>query len=183
MRQVMMAVLVIGLVGGVVGCAGPKPVFRVNAGADKEYTDAAGAKWSPDQEFTEGGKYGAIGGKAVRRTTVKIPEGTKAPEVYLTERYGKMTYRFAVPNGKYTVRLHFAETYDGIKAEGERVFSVKINGQPALTDFDVLKAAGGFAKPIVKEFKGVQVADGKLLIEFAEKTQSPEVNGIEILVE
>jgi hypothetical protein len=88
-----------------------------------------------------------------------------------------------VPNGKYTVRLHFAETYDNIDQDGPRVFDVTIQKKALLSDFDVQKAAGGAQKALVKEFKGVNVTDGVLEIGFVAKQQQPEINGIEILGE
>ena len=183
MRNVI-KVAVLGLALALVGCAAPaKALMRVNAGADKDYTDLSGAKWLADKEFAEGAQYGAVGGKTVARAGIEAVPGTKAPQVYLTERYGMKAYQFAVPNGVYTVRLHFAETYEGITKEGARLFSVSVNGKPVLKDLDVFKAAGGFARPLVKDVEHIQVADGKLVIEFAEGVQNPEVNGIEILAE
>jgi hypothetical protein len=159
-------------------------VLRVNAGAEKEYVDQSGKKWLPDQEFSEGKtQWGAVGGKTVQRTEIKTVEGTKAPQVYLTERYGMEAYRFAVPKGEYTVRLHFAETYQNISSAGQRVFSVSINGRPLLKELDVFKEAKGFAKPLVKEFKKVKAPDGKLLIQFSAAVQNAEINGIEVLAE
>ena len=158
-------------------------VLRVDAGADKEYVDQSGTKWLPDQEFSEGKQYGAVGGKTVLRTGIKTVEGTKAPQVYLTERYEMSAYRFAVPKGEYKVRLHFAETYEGITGAGERVFGVRINGQTVLKELDVFKETKALAKPLVKEFNKVQVADGKLLIEFVPQVQNAEINGIEIMGE
>jgi len=176
-----LAVVLAGCMGGGKGAGeAGKVVLRVNAGADKEYVDAAGNTWLPDQESTAGAKYGAVGGKVIRRTLTTIA-GTQAPEVYLTERYSMTAYKFALPNGKYTVRLHFAETFEGVKAEGLRVFSVKVQGLPVLTDFDVFKTAGGFAKPAIQECKGIQVTDGTLAVEFIPKVQNPEINGIEII--
>ena len=186
MAMVAAAALAMGLAGCTElkkGAAAPgKVALRVNAGAEKEYVDASGKTWLPDQAWKDGAKYGAVGGDTVVRTGIKIA-GTQAPGVYLAERYDMTAYRFAVPNGRYTVRLHFAETFADIDTEGPRVFSVAIQGKPALTDFDVKKTAGGSLKPVVKEFKGVAVADGKLLIEFIAKSQKPEINGIEVLGE
>lgn len=188
MRQAILlavaAVVAVGLVGCVPqkkGAAGPGEfVLRVNAGADKEYTDQAGVKWMPDQDWKEGARYGADGGKTVTRQNLKITD-TKAPDLYLTEHYSMTAYRFEVPNGKYTVRLHFAETYENIRNAGERIFTVAIQGKPVMADFDVFKEAKGFAKPLVKTFNGVEVTGGKLVIEFTPKVQNPEINGIEIL--
>ncbi|MCX5671227.1 MAG: malectin domain-containing carbohydrate-binding protein [Planctomycetota bacterium] len=193
MRHVTMGMALVAaamLAAGLVGCgpqktgaAAGKLVLRVNCAADKEYTDETGAKWLPDQVWKEGAPYGAVEGQTILREGLKIT-GTKAPEVYLTERYSMKAYRFDVPPGKYAVRLHFAETFPGIVQDGPRVFTVAIQGKPVLTDLDVMKAAGGFGKPLVKEFKGVAVAaDKKLMIEFTAKTQNSEINGIEIIGE
>jgi len=91
-------------------------------------------------------------------------------------------YVFKLAPGKYTVRLHFAETYDGVTSDGERVFDVSFNGKVVLKDFDVFKEAGGANKPVIKEIKGVEVTD-KLAIDFETNQQNPEINGIEILAE
>jgi hypothetical protein len=130
----------------------------------------------------DGRKWGAEGGLISDRSGLNIPD-TNAPTIYQTERYSMYAYRFIVPNGKYTVRLHFAETYYGITGEGERVFSVSINGRKVLTDFDPYKEAGGYEKPIVKEFTGIDVTGEEILIEFTANIENPEINGIEILSE
>ena len=161
-----------------------KIVIRVNCASDADYTDQAGNKWVADQMWTEGKTWGAVeGNTATRNLNPGAIAGTQAPGIYLTERYGMSGYRFDVPNGKYTVRLHFAETWDGIKAAGERVFTVKIQGKPIFENVDPFKDGGGLAKPVVKEAKGIEVADGKLAIEFVEQAQSAEINGIEIMAE
>jgi beta-galactosidase len=174
----------VGLAVGLTGCAtGGKTVFRVNCGDEKAYTDQAGQAWLPDQELTPAAKYGAVGGKIITREELKTVAGTPAPQVYRTERYGMDKYQFSLPNGTYTARLHFCETFSGVTAPGGRVFTVKIQGKTVLADLDVFKDAGGFAKPLIKEITNVPVTDGKLVIEFAPKVQKPEINGIEILVQ
>ena len=187
MRHTLMLLAVLGLAAGMAGCmaggkgpGGSTMVARVSAGAERDYVDGDGLIWKADQQWAEGKKWGAIGGETVQRTGLKIARNVKATEVYLTERYGMTGYRFDVPNGTYAVRLHFAETYDGITKAGERVFTVKVQGKLALADFDVLKAAGKFATPVVKEVPNVAVSDGKLMIEFVENVQKAEINGIEV---
>jgi hypothetical protein len=190
MRAAICLTLALAVALCAAGCVGggksrtesAKVLYRVNCGDDRAYTDNAGVKWAPDQVYTAAGKWGALGGDTVRRTLKTIP-GAQAPEVYLTERWGMSGYRFDIPNGKYTLRLHFAETFDGITGPGQRVFTVTVQGKPALANFDVFKAAGGFAKPVVKEFRGVAVTDGKLLIQFTQEPEAPEINGIEIIAE
>jgi hypothetical protein len=159
-----------------------KVMLRVNCGATEPYTDKAGNVWLADQSMDTDTKWGAVDGLTVDRGDLGITD-TDAPKIYETERYSMEGYKFTVPNGKYTVRLHFAETYDGITAEGERVFSVSINGQTVLNDFDPFKEAGGYEKPVVKTIKDVDVTNGQLDISFTMNIQNPEINGIEIISE
>lgn len=125
---------------------------------------------------------------------VTVPIDVSAPHaaaqsVYQHEVYGPdVTYDIPAsppPPGKsYTVRLHFAELYDG--AAGRRVFNVTLNGQKILTDFDVFAEAGAKNKAVVKEFAGVTPnAEGNVEIEFAalpgHADANAAVNGIELL--
>jgi len=160
----------------------PEFTLRVNCAAFEPYTDNAGNVWLPDQYMEQDNDWGADDGMTVDRGDLGMT-GTDAPKVYETERYSMTAYRFKLPNGKYNVRLHFAETYEGIYDENERVFSVSINNEPVLEDFDPYKAAGGPQKPIVEEFKGLTVTDGMLVIGFEPNIENPEINGIEIMSE
>jgi len=160
----------------------PEFTMRVNCAAFEPYTDSAGNVWLPDQYMEQDNDWGAVDGMTVDRGGLSMT-GTDAPGIYETERYSMTAYKFKLPNGKYTVRLHFAETYEGIFGENERVFSVSINGKLVLEDFDPYKVAGGPQKPIVKEFKGIAVTDGELVIGFEPNIENPEINGIEIMSE
>jgi hypothetical protein len=86
----------------------------------------------------------------------------------------------------YTVRLYFAEPEHA--EPGKRVFSVKLQGQPVIRNFDIVHEAGGPNVAVVKEFNGIKVDKG-LLVEFApkEKQPAPEavplINGIEVIRE
>jgi hypothetical protein len=159
-----------------------KVVLRVNCGATEPYTDKAGNVWLADQFFEKGKKWGVVGGMTAERSDLGIT-GTNTPKIYETECYSMSDYDFIVPNGKYTVRLHFAETYDGITGAGQRVFSVTINDKVVLKDLDVYKETGGLNKPLVKEFKGVTPTSGALTIGFVPNVENPEINGIEVISE
>ena len=78
------------------------------------------------------------------------------------------------------MKLHFAETYDGISGPGERVFSFKV-GEQEIKDLDVFAKAGGLNRAYVVTMNNVNVTNGKLDITFTENIQSPEINGIEII--
>jgi len=172
--------IIILLYAALAGAAGF--ALRVNAGDTASYTDKAGNTWSPDRAYTKGSGYGFLGGDTVDRGEIPI-SGTDDPKIYRTEHYSMDAFVAEVPNGNYTVRLHFAETYDGIDSDSPRVFDVKIQGKDALTGFDIQKTAGGSQKAIVKEFKGNAVTDGMLKISFVARQQNPAINGIEIIAD
>jgi hypothetical protein len=160
---------------------GKKFVLRVDCGAFESYKDKLGNVWSADQELGPGKTWGADDGMTVDRLGVGVT-GTDMPPIYETERYSMGSYKFTVPNGKYTVRLHFAETFEGIMGPGERVFSVSVQGQTVLKDLDLFKAVGDL-KPLVKEYQGVSVENGPLVIGFTPNIENPQICGIEILAE
>jgi hypothetical protein len=160
-----------------------KFVLRVSAGDPKAYKDHAGNVWQPDKDYKKGGGYGFVGGDTIDRGADMKIAGTDDPKIYQTEHWSMDSFIAEVPNGKYTVRMHFAETYEGIESEGPRVFDVKIQGAVVLKDFDIQKTAPGAQKAVVREFKGITVSDGILQIDFVSKLQNPEINGIEIIAE
>ncbi len=67
------------------------------------------------------------------------------------------------PEAHYTVKLYFAEPDD--RVEEQRVFSVSLQGEVVLKDFDIVKQAGGARRAITKTFKNVKVT-GDLIIGF-----------------
>ena len=148
----------------------PLPPVRIKAGPSDPFTDAAGNKWLTDQGFADG--------ETVERPDIEIAN-TDTPAIYRSERYAMSAFSYPVPNGKYTVKLHFCETYEGITGPGERVFSFNVEGHE-FKDFDVWVKAGGPLRAYI-ETVNVEVTDGKLDITFAFNIENPEINGIEIL--
>jgi len=149
----------------------PAPPVRIKAGSSSALTDADGNAWIPDQGFADGDITD-------RPADLKIAN-TKDQALYLSEHYGMTSFSYPVPSGKYVVKLHFAETYDGISGPGQRVFSFKVGNQE-FKDFDVWAKAGG-ANTAYVETVNVEVTDGKLTITFTPNVENPEINGIEIL--
>jgi hypothetical protein len=148
-----------------------QPPVRIDAGSSTPFTDAAGNQWLPDQGF-EGGDV------AERDATLPIAN-TADPGLYRTEHYSMDSFSVKIPNGKYTVLLHFAETFDQITGPGQRVFSYNVNGQD-FKDFDIWVKAGGGQRAYV-ETVNVDVTDQTLKIVFTSGVENPEINGIEIL--
>src|SRR5690349_4085404 len=100
--------------------AGAAEAIRIRAGTTEKHTDANGVVWLADQGFTDG--------DTIDRTGIVVAN-TKTPSIYAAERYSMSAFSLKVPNGKYTVKLHFAETYEGISGAGERVFSFNVEGK------------------------------------------------------
>ena len=148
----------------------PLPTIRINTGIFTPNEDSKGNHWLPDQGFADG--------DTIERPDLKI-EGTEDQAIYQAERYAMSKFAQELPNGKYVVKLHFAETYEGIYGPGERVFSFDVEGQE-FKDFDVWVKSGGFARAYV-ETVPVEITDGSLDIHFVANIEFPQINGIEIL--
>ena len=114
----------------------------------------------------------------VERPDLEIAN-TKDPVLYRAERYSMNSFSHPLPNGKYVVKLHFAETYDGVEGPGQRVFSFNVEGRE-FKDFDVWVKAGGPRRAYV-ETVTVDIADGGLDIVFTSQIENPEINAIEII--
>jgi hypothetical protein len=156
--------------------ASAKKIIRVKAGADAPYTDKAGNVWAADSGFD--------GGDTITRDAslaITGPDGKPStdPDMFHSERYSMNSYTFTVPNGKYKVNLYFAETYEGIGAIGDRVFSFNVGGKD-YKDFDIWKEAGGPDKVKIVS-TDVDVSNGKIVITFTPGQQNPCVNAIEII--
>ena len=152
-----------------VTASGTMPI-RIKAGLSTPLTNSDGTVWLADQGFPDG--------ETDERPDIQITN-TPTPAIYQSERYSMTAFSYSVPNGKYIVRLHFAETYEGITGPGQRVFSFNVEGQD-FKDFDVWVKAGGPLLAYV-ETVNVEVTDGKLDIKFTPNVENPEINGIEII--
>jgi malectin (di-glucose binding ER protein) len=145
--------------------------IRIDAGSDTNYVDSEGNVWLSDRGFADG---------EVTTRDEDLPiANTKDPAIYRTEHYDMTSFSQNVPNGKYTVKLHFAETYEDITGAGQRVFSFNVGGQE-FKDFDVYVKAGGAQRADIETVE-TDVTNGVLNITFTPNIQSPEINGIEII--
>jgi hypothetical protein len=162
------------VVKGIGGEIYPSVLYRVNAGGNF-WTDPVGNKWYRDDGFYNTGRSA--------QSTLAINK-TEYDTLYQTERWDpndglEMAYHFPLPSGKYLVRLHFAEINLNMKAGALRVFDVRLEGQPVLTNFNIMTEAG-FQTALVKSFT-VLVSDGSLDIDFVHKIENPKISAIEII--
>ncbi|BAY07354.1 malectin domain-containing carbohydrate-binding protein [Calothrix sp. NIES-2098] len=144
-------------------------IIRIDAGADKSYTDVLGNLWLADQYFIGGNLYS---------TTAAIANTDDDP-LYQTERWlNNLKYAIPVSNGNYTVNLKFAEIYwDGT---GQRLFDVSAENQLLIDDFDIFAQAGGKNIALDKSFN-VKVTDGTLNLDFLASADNAKLAAIEII--
>ena len=130
-------------------------------------------------------------GSSTTFTAVSNPEitNTDMDEIYRTERFANpgadFGYEVELPNGDYTVILHFAEifwgTQDGEPAggAGSRVFDVAIEGVTVIQDYDIFDEVGANSA-VVREFN-VSVDDGVLNIDFSASVNNGKISAIQIM--
>lgn len=146
---------------------------------DQDYVDRNGQTWSADRFFH--------GGQLVMRPAAVFGAGD--PELYRGERFGNITYSIPVAQGRYSINLHFAETWFGPDkppkgGTGSRLFDIFCNGVALVRGLDVYKEAGGDNKPLERSFHGIESNEqGKLLLSLVPIRNYACVNGIEVLDE
>jgi hypothetical protein len=145
-------------------------IIRIKAGSSEPFKDSSGSVWQAEVGFS--------GGDTVERPDLNIANTTE-PGIYRSEHYAMDSFSCSVPNGNYTAKLHFAETFDGITGPGQRVFSFNVQGHE-FKDFDVWVKAGGPNRAYV-ETVPIEVTDGKFKITFTSNIENPQINAIEII--
>ena len=157
---------------------GTTATIAINAGGSQAGT------FIPDTDFA-GGRVGSSSTKSFDTAGVSNP----APQaVYQTQRVGQSTgpgsFGYFIPNlipgASYNVRLHFAESF--FTSAGNRIFNVAIDGQPALSNFDIWAAAGATNKAVIKEFSVKADRYGLIMIDFlVGAVNLPSLRGIELI--
>ncbi len=130
--------------------------------------------WQDEDAFRTGGDEFDFSGSVDLNNQ---PDPAPA-DVYLTCVHMDHSYSFPLPDGSYTVRLHFYDGYPGV----ERAMDYTIEGVKVLDDFNIVTAAGGSSKALVREF-AVHVSDGDGLQIVADNDGGDDAfeAGIEIL--
>ena len=84
-------------------------------------------------------------------------------------------YHLKVPNGTYAVTLQFVE--GAMDRPRARVFDIVIQGRKVADNVDIFARAGAF-KALDLTFPGIEVADGLLVIDFADRIHYPALAGM-----
>ena len=125
----------------------PNVSFFINSGGPALIN--AGVNWSADGNFS---------GTSSTATSM-FPFVNK---VYGTQRMGTFAYNVPVANGKYTVRLKFADLF--ARLSGDRTTNVSINNNLVISNLNLFRQFG-FGAPYDRDFI-VTVTDGKITIQF-----------------
>ncbi len=157
------------------------PAIRINCGGS-QLVDAQGNIWAGDQGFQGGTTY---------KQDVAV-EGA-SPDIqalYRSSRYaygtGSFSYRFALPDGPYRVKLKWAVYLTAQQVESQKIhYKMKVNmeGKDVVSGFDPTAAAGGIQKAYDQTFE-VAVTGNELRIVFSGEPSAgyvgAAINGIEI---
>jgi len=144
--------------------------LKINIGGD------AFNNWLGDQEWSNSGDYGHIGGvdghfpgQAIANTTDDI--------VYQSEQRNLVKYQVRLPKGNYQVTLMFAENY--FSESGRRLMEINVEGDYITRNLDLYASAGihGAYEIDVPE---VSVRDGILDIHFGNNKDYALINGLKI---
>ncbi len=143
--------------------------LKINVGGDayKDFiADNEFVTVTSDYGFMEGSKGGPFANEIAN--TVDDP-------VYQTEINGLAKYILRIPNGKYKIKLLFAENYYNIV--GKRVFDIYLQGDLVIKGLDIIKEVGAKVA-LEKVIDNVEVKDYLLDIHFAAQIERPLLNGI-----
>ena len=180
----------------------PFTEINVMLGSPRYFEDrAANVAWIPEQEYKPG-SWGFTGGTSYRRKTgfgtmlgsdIDI-HGTDMNPIFQTQRVGIKSFKADVPDGEYSVYLHWAELESDKEREalvynlgadseqtfaGNRSFGISINGTTVSDDFNVARDYG-YARAVIKKFV-ITVKDGKgVSVDFHKKEGEPILNAIRI---
>ncbi|MEQ8767380.1 MAG: malectin domain-containing carbohydrate-binding protein [Planctomycetota bacterium] len=146
--------------------------LRINVGGGS-FIDDQGQTWVEDAGFL-GGETNSYPGAIAE---------TENDALYQDERFGDFLYHFDAPNGRYRVRLHFAEIYWGVPGggpggAGQRLFNVWAEEELEISSLD-LWATYGPATAGIQEFE-VVVSDGGIDLRFESLADFATLSAIEL---
>lgn len=156
------------------GCNTFKEHYRIKSGVSSNIS-VNNKTWVADKAFRSGNVQ-------EDKPNVKSINATDDDAVYInylssTSDLNVIKYAFPVSNGNYIVRLHFSENY--FTVPGSRVFTVKMEGEVKLQNFDILKEVPP-RTALIKHIP-VSVTDDILNMEFIPTVNRLSLAGVEII--
>ncbi len=132
--------------------------------------------WNPLPESLKD-ETGPVSGRFVSFAGRPVGGANRESEIYRDVRDRVFGYTVSVPDGIYEVILKFIEGEIGQK--GRRVFDVFIQGRRVAEKVDIFGSVG-LNKAYDLTFQKIEVTDGRLKIDFADRIHYPAVAGIVI---
>ncbi|MFM8478113.1 MAG: malectin domain-containing carbohydrate-binding protein, partial [Planctomycetaceae bacterium] len=157
----------------------PVSVFAlIDAGAA---TPTAGAL--SDRGFQNGAGSRFVGTVPVKTTpgsiAASVPDQFYRTILYDEAGGGDLGFDVKAKAGQtFAVDLFFAEVWNGIQGNGQRVFNVLLDGDKVLENFDVFREANGRNKGISRRF--IIQSDGNIDIDLRRLVQNPAIAGLRV---
>jgi hypothetical protein len=130
-----------------------------------------------------GDLFSSGGSVVATSAAVDVSAPLAAPElIYQNARAGEFTMvePDLLSHREYQVRLHFAEIQHG--SVGQRRFDLDLNGNPVLSDFDIVGEAGAANRSVVREFVARAGASGEIALALRNGSEGePLVSAVEFL--
>ncbi|HMB96434.1 MAG TPA: malectin domain-containing carbohydrate-binding protein, partial [Tepidisphaeraceae bacterium] len=140
--------------------------LAIDAGSTAAYVDLSGQTFAADAQHPSSSLLPPVA-------------GTDDDPLYSVETGGPaFGYTYAVPNGKYTLRLFFFDPES--TASGQRVFNVTANGATVLKHFDVFAAAGAVSTAVTKTVP-LTISNKMLELDFNAITGAAIVSAFELI--
>ena len=147
------------------------PIRLIAGYSGSPQIDSAGTPWNADQYFH--------GGKTWIRPVSDVSR-TSDPPLFRQWRTGDFTYDIPLPPGVYELHLYFVASER--EGDGLATFTIAINGDKVLQNFDVVTDALGENVADERIFRDVSPArDGMLHLSFASERGVPILNALEVL--
>ena len=174
-------------------CANSGPHIAIKSGtyapADTHLKiNCGGGKVSYGSVIFEADKYFTGDGKSYTNNVITSIKNTDRDALFRSERStikGKIGFGYAIPlpDGVYNIKLYFAEIFWGAMGgssggTGKRIFSVALEGQWLLSNYDINADVGSMAA-VTKTYT-VAVTDGVLNMEFLGSTDQPKISAFEV---
>ena len=157
-----------------IGCEADMPLseardtYRLNVGGES-VDQFDGKTFSPAE--VEG---------ALRRGRIDQIFGSNDPAIYQSYVEGPISVGRSVPEGSYSLTLHFAEPDDDVKA-GDRVFAVAVEETQHLDALDVVLFRDGRARSaLTVTLPNIEVTDGALDVRLVPVKGQPILGALEI---
>jgi len=131
-------------------------------------------EWLSDQNWSDDGDYGQIGGTDGHFSGQSI-SGTTDDIIFQSEQRGLVKYQVRLPRGKYNVKLLLAENY--FNESGKRIFDINVEGAYIVRNMDLYAKVGAHAAYTIA-VNDIVVQDGILDIHFGNVVDYSLLNGL-----